>query len=61
MYAFRITGHEGGKLMITDLQEKTKFYTCRYDSVFKEVFLNEKNEEILKKLLEQSLNVKFMQ
>ena len=59
MYAFRITGHEGGKLMSTELKEK--FYNCRYDAVFKEVFLNEKNEEILKKLLEQSLNVKFMQ
>ncbi len=45
--------------MITDLQEKPKFYTCRYDVAFKEVFLNEKNEEILKKLLEQSLNVKI--
>ena len=45
--------------MITDLQEKPKFYTCRYDAAFKEVFLNEKNEEILKKLLEQSLNVKI--
>ena len=57
MYAFRITGHEGGKLMSTELKEK--FYNCRYDAVFKEVFLNEKNEEILKKLLEQSLNVKI--
>ena len=45
--------------MITDLHEKPKFYTCRYDAAFKEVFLNEKNEEILKKLLEQSLNVKI--
>ena len=45
--------------MITDLQEKPKFYTCRYDAAFKEVFLNEKNEEILKKLLEQSLHLKI--
>ena len=43
--------------MSTELKEK--FYNCRYDTVFKEVFLNEKNEEILKKLLEQSLNVKI--
>ena len=57
MYAFRITGHEGGKLMSTELKEK--FYNCRYDAVFKEVFLNEKNEEILKKLLEQSLHLKI--
>ena len=59
MYAFRITGHEGGKIMSTELKEKEKFYTCRYDAAFKEVFLNEKNEEILKKLLEQSLHLKI--
>ena len=45
--------------MSTELKEKEKFYTCRYDVAFKEVFLNEKNEEILKKLLEQSLHLKI--
>ena len=47
------------KLLSIKVAEKKKFYTCRYDAAFKEVFLNEKNKEILKKLIEQSLNIKI--
>lgn len=32
-----------------------KFYTCKYDKPFKEIMLNEKNKNILKKLLETIL------
>lgn len=32
-----------------------KFYTCKYDKPFKEIMLNEKNKDILKKLLETIL------
>ncbi len=36
-----------------------KFYSCRYDKTFKEVFLNPKNEDLLKALLEDILKVKI--
>ena len=36
-----------------------KFYSCRYDRTFKEVFLNPKNEYLLKALLEDILKVKI--
>ena len=36
-----------------------KFYSCRYDKAFKEVFLNPKNEDLLKALLEDILKVKI--
>ena len=36
-----------------------KFYTCRYDRAFKEVFMNEKNKDLLIVLLEKVLNVKI--
>ena len=36
-----------------------KFYTCRYDRAFKEVFMNENNKDILTKLLESILKVKI--
>ena len=36
-----------------------KFYSCRYDRTFKEVFLNPKNEDLLKALLEDILKVKI--
>ena len=36
-----------------------KFYSCRYDKTFKEVFLNPKNEDLLKTLLEDILKVKI--
>ena len=36
-----------------------KFYSCRYDRTFKEVFLNSKNEDLLKALLEDILKVKI--
>lgn len=36
-----------------------KFYTCKYDRAFKEIMLNEKNKEVLKKLLEQILKVEI--
>ena len=34
------------------VKEKRKFYTCKYDRPFKEVFLNPKNKDLLKALLE---------
>ena len=39
--------------------EERKFYTCRNDRAFKEVFLNEKNEDLLKVLLESILSIKI--
>ena len=36
-----------------------KFYTCRYDRAFKEVFMNEKNKDLLIYLLEGILKVKI--
>ena len=36
-----------------------KFYTCRNDKAFKEIFMNEKNEEILRALLESILHTKI--
>lgn len=36
-----------------------KFYSCRYDRTFKEVFLNPNNEDLLKALLEDILKVKI--
>ncbi len=36
-----------------------KFYSCRYDKTFKEVFLNPKNKDLLKALLEDILKVKI--
>ncbi len=37
----------------------TKFYTCRYERAFKEVFMNEKNKDLLIYLLEGILKVKI--
>ena len=37
----------------------TKFYTCRYDRTFKEVFMNEKNKDLLIYLLEGILKVEI--
>ena len=36
-----------------------KFYSCRYDITFKEVFLNPNNEDLLESLLEDILKVKI--
>lgn len=36
-----------------------KFYTCRYDRAFKEVFMKESNKDILSKLLESILDLKI--
>ena len=47
--------------MISELQEKKKFYTCRYDRAFKEVFLKEENEDLLITLLEFTLNLKIFE
>lgn len=41
-------------------KETEKFYTARYDRAFKEIFLKEKNQRLLKKLLEQSLKTKIL-
>ena len=38
---------------------KQKFYTCRYDRTFKEIFLKPDNKDILKVLLESVLKVKI--
>lgn len=40
------------------MQEK-KFYTCKYDRAFKEVFMKEDNKDILTNLLEEILEVKI--
>ncbi|MBO5138739.1 MAG: PD-(D/E)XK nuclease family transposase, partial [Bacilli bacterium] len=37
--------------------EKDKFYTCRYDRAFKEVFMEDSNKDLLKSLLESVLEV----
>ena len=39
--------------------EEVKFYTCKYDRAFKEVFLKEDNQDILKELLRVILNVEI--
>lgn len=36
-----------------------RFYTCRFDRPFKEVFLNPKNKDLLKALLELVLEIKI--
>ena len=36
-----------------------KFYTCRNDRAFKEVFLNPNNSDLLKALLEFILKIKI--
>ena len=45
-------------IFINDLKEK-KFYTCRYDTAFKEVFMKEDNKDILIALLESILDIKI--
>ena len=47
--------------MISELQEKKKFYTCRYDRTFKEVFLKKENEDLLITLLEFTLDLKIFE
>ena len=39
--------------------ENDKFYTCKYDRLFKEIMLKEQNKDILKILLEQVLKIKI--
>ena len=39
--------------------EEKKFYTCRNDIAFKEVFMEEKNSDLLKALLESILDIKI--
>ncbi len=39
--------------------EEEKYYTCRYDRVFKDVFLDPKDDSLLKGLLESILKVKI--
>ena len=39
--------------------KKEKFYTCRYDAAFKEIFMNEKNKDLLICLLEETLDLKI--
>ena len=36
-----------------------KFYSCKYDRAFKEVFLKEENKDLLKALLETILKIKI--
>ena len=40
------------------MQEKKKFYTCKYDRAFKEVFMKEDNKDILTNLLEPEDGIK---
>ena len=44
--------------MLTELEATKKFYSCRYDRTFKEVFLKEENEDLLVTLLELTLSLK---
>lgn len=39
--------------------EENKFYTCKYDRPFKEIFLNKKNEDLLRKMLEKIFKEKI--
>ena len=39
--------------------KNNKFYTCKYDRVFKEIMLNENNKDLLKWLLESILKVEI--
>ena len=39
--------------------EEKKFYTCKNDIAFKEVFMEEKNSDLLKALLESILDIKI--
>ena len=41
------------------MQEETKFYTCRWDAAFKEIFMKEENKDILISLLEKCLDVRI--
>ena len=41
------------------MDEEKKFYTCRNDIAFKEVFMEEKNSDLLKALLESILDIKI--
>ena len=38
---------------------KNRFFTCRYDRAFKEVFMNKNNKDLLTVLLESVLNIKI--
>ena len=48
-----------GEIILKNEIETKKFYTCKYDRPFKEIFLNEKNKHLLKGLLETILKVKI--
>ena len=39
-------------------ETSVKFYTCRNDRAFKEVFMKEESKDILTKLLESILDIK---
>ena len=41
------------------MPEELKFYSAKYDRAFKEVFLKEKNKDLLRELLEKILEVKI--
>ena len=45
--------------MINIKTEEKKFYTCKTDIAFKEVFMKEENKDILIPLLESILNIKI--
>ena len=45
--------------MKTIYTEEKKFYTCRYDTAFKEVFMKESNKDILIALIESILDIKI--
>ena len=45
--------------MISIITEE-KFYTCRSDRAFKEIFLKEQNRDLLTKILEEALDTKII-
>ena len=50
------------EIMNQEVKESEKddtFYTCKYDRAFKEVFMNEKNKDILIELLQSVLKLKI--
>ena len=44
---------------VNNKDKDNKFYTCKYDRAFKEVFMNEKNKDILIELLQSILKLKI--
>ena len=56
-FLYMLNTYQGGEIINT--KEQKKFYTCRYDTAFKEVFMKEDNKDILIALLENFLDIKI--